>query len=301
MKLIKGTLSFKSKQRTVVTLGKFDGMHRGHKALIDRVLQYGDKNVVRTVCAFETAPTSLLTKKERRQMLENMGVDLLVECPFVAELICMEPETFVKKVLVKQLKAVHVVVGADYRFGYKRSGNVDTLIELGRKYGFTVEIVRKVLDIDGKVSSSTIRRELANGNMERVNELLGYEYFITGEVVHGDEMGRVLGIPTTNLIPQPGKLLPPNGVYITRTTVGKRTYMGMTNIGCKPTVDCSFIGVETHLFDCSFDLYGKKEKVRVLHYVRPEQKFTNIEELKTQIMKDKEFIEKYIAKNIRSY
>lgn len=301
MKIIKGTLNFKSKRNTVVTLGKFDGIHRGHKALIDRVLQYGDKNVVRTVCAFETAPVSLLAKKERRQMLENMGVDLLVECPFTADLICMMPETFVKKILVKQLKAVHVVVGADYHFGYRRSGNVDTLIELGRKYGFTVEIVRKVLDIEDKVSSSTIRKELSVGNMERVNELLGYEYFITGEVIHGDKMGTAFGIPTTNLIPQPGKLLPPNGVYITRTTIGKKTYMGMTNIGCKPTVNGSFIGVETHLFDCSGDLYGKKEKVRVLHYVRPEQKFANISELKVQIMKDKEQIEAYIAKNIRSY
>lgn len=301
MKIIKGTLNFKSKRNTVVTLGKFDGIHRGHKALIDRVLQYGDKNVVRTVCAFETAPVSLLAKKERRQMLENMGVDLLVECPFTADLICMMPETFVKKILVKQLKAVHVVVGADYHFGYRRSGNVDTLIELGRKYGFTVEIVRKVLDIEDKVSSSTIRNELSVGNMERVNELLGYEYFITGEVIHGDKMGTAFGIPTTNLIPQPGKLLPPNGVYITRTTIGKKTYMGMTNIGCKPTVNGSFIGVETHLFDCSGDLYGKKEKVRVLHYVRPEQKFANISELKVQIMKDKEQIEAYIAKNIRSY
>lgn len=301
MKIIKGTLNFKSKRNTVVTLGKFDGIHRGHKALIDRVLQYGDKNVVRTVCAFETAPVSLLAKKERRQMLENMGVDLLVECPFTADLICMMPETFVKKILVKQLKAVHVVVGADYHFGYRRSGNVDTLIELGRKYGFTVEIVRKVLDIEDKVSSSTIRKELSVGNMERVNELLGYEYFITGEVIHGDKMGTAFGIPTTNLIPQPGKLLPPNGVYITRTTIGKKTYMGMTNIGCKPTVNGSFIGVETHLFDCSGDLYGKKEKVRVLHYVRPEQKFANISELKVQIMKDKEQIESYIAKNIRAY
>ena len=301
MKIIKGTLNFKSKRNTVVTLGKFDGIHRGHKALIDRVLQYGDKNVVRTVCAFETAPVSLLAKKERRQMLENMGVDLLVECPFTADLICMMPETFVKKILVKQLKAVHVVVGADYHFGYRRSGNVDTLIELGRKYGFTVEIVRKVLDIEDKVSSSTIRKELSVGNMERVNELLGYEYFITGEVIHGDKMGTAFGIPTTNLIPQPGKLLPPNGVYITRTTIGKKTYMGMTNIGCKPTVNGSFIGVETHLFDCSGDLYGKKEKVRDLQYVRPEQKFANISELKVQIMKDKEQIESYIAKNIRAY
>lgn len=296
MKVIKGTLNFKAKQCTVVTLGKFDGIHRGHQALIDRVLSYPDPQALSCVCTFETSPIGLLTKKERRKMLESMGIDLLVECPFTAELISMDAEIFVKKILVKQLHAVHVVVGADYRFGYKRGGNVDTLVKLGKKYGFSVEVVHKVMDTEDKVSSGTIREELSAGHMERVNELLGYEYYITGEIIHGENKGTSFGFPTTNLIPKPSKLLPPNGVYATRTLIGDKTYMGMTNIGCKPTVNGSFVGVETHLFDCSGDLYGEKEQVQILHYIRPEKKFDSILELQTQIQKDRGEIKEYIKK-----
>lgn len=293
MKVIKGTLDFQVKQNTVVTLGKFDGIHRGHRALIEEVLAWEDSEVLSCVCTFETSPVGLLTKKERRKILESMGVDLMVECPFTAELIGMEPEDFVKKILVSQLHAVRVVVGTDYRFGYKRGGNVDTLTELGKKYGFSVSVVDKVMDQKEKVSSAVIREELSSGHMERVNELLGYQYYITGEVIHGENKGTSFGFPTTNLIPKLSKLLPPNGVYATRTMIGEQAYQGMTNIGCKPTVDGSFVGVETHLFDCCEDLYGKKEKVQVLHYIRPEKKFGSIEELKEQIQKDREKIEKY--------
>lgn len=292
MEYIKETLDFCENQKCVITLGKFDGIHRGHRALIERVLAYKDKEAIRTVFAFETSPVTLLSRSERRQMLEKQGIDLLIECPFVAELVSMEPETFVKRMLVNQLHVVHIVVGADFRFGYQRSGDVNTLIELGKKYGFTVEVVEKILDGERKISSTYIREELAKGNMEKVNELLGYEFYITGEVVHGKRVGRTIGIPTTNLIPPQGKLLPPNGVYVTKTTVGRQNYTGMTNIGCKPTVEGSFIGVETHLFACTEDLYGEEEKVRLQHFIRPEVKFDSLEDLKKQLKKDEETIKK---------
>lgn len=292
MKQIKGTLDFYEKEKCVITLGKFDGLHRGHQALLDRVLSYQDPGAVRTVFAFDTSPISLLTKKERKQMLKKRGIQLLIECPFVAELISMEPETFVKRMLVDQLHAVHIVVGRDFRFGYRRTGDVHTLKELGEKYGFTVEIVEKVRDESKEISSTYIREELAKGNMEKVNELLGYEYSITGEVVQGRQVGRTIGIPTTNLIPPKDKLLPPNGVYATETVIGDKTYEGMTNIGCKPTVEGSFIGIETHLFSYTGDLYGEKETVRLLHYVRPEVKFESVTRLSEQLKKDAETIKK---------
>lgn len=290
MRYIKGTLDFQEKQNSVITLGKFDGIHRGHRALIDRVLAYGDASVTKTVFTFDIAPVMLLSKKERRKMLKSLGIDLLIECPFIAEVITMEPETFVKRLLVEQLHAIHIVVGADYRFGYRRAGDAKLLQELGRKYGFTVEIVNKVVDGDRAISSTYIREELEKGNIEKVNELLGYEFYITGEIVHGRKVGRSIGIPTTNLIPPKGKLLPPNGVYATLTTAGEETYQGMTNIGCKPTVEGSFIGVETYLLDFEGDLYGKKETVRLLHFVRPEKKFDSLDLLKKQIMEDEKQI-----------
>lgn len=296
MRYIKGTLDFKEEQRCVVTLGKFDGLHRGHRALIDRVIHYKENQALRTVFTFDIMPMMLLSKKERRKMLKNLGIDLMIECPFTADVITMDPETFVKDILVNKLNAVHIVVGADYRFGYHRSGNVQLLKELGEKYGFTVDIVEKIMDGDREISSTYIREELLKGNMEKVNELLGYEYLITGEIVHGRQVGRTIGIPTTNLIPSKSKILPPNGVYVTSTTIGDKTYDGMTNIGCKPTVEGSFIGVETYLFDCEGDLYGKKETVRVRHFIRPEKRFESLEELKQQIQKDEAAIRNYLYK-----
>lgn len=295
MKHIKGTLDFNEKEKCVITLGKFDGLHKGHQALLDRVLAYPKKDAVRTVFAFDIAPVGILSEKERKQMLKKKGIELFIECPFVAELISMEPKAFVKRMLVKQLHAVHVVVGADFHFGYRRSGDVHTLIELGEKYGFTVEVVDKIGD-EEDISSTRIREELAKGNIEKANELLGYPYYITGEVVFGKKLGTTIGIPTTNLIPPKGKLLPLNGVYATETAIGDKVYAGMTNIGYKPTVDGSFIGVETHLFSCKEDLYGKKETVKLLHFIRPEKKFASIEELKEQLKKDEETIKKMFTR-----
>lgn len=295
MRLIKGTLQFQEETDCVVTLGKFDGIHRGHRALIDRVLAYEEKPVKKVVFAFDIASMMLLSKKERRQMLDKLGIDILIECPFVPELITMDPELFVKKMLVDQLHAVHLVVGLDFRFGYGRSGDAALLKRLGPEYGFTVDVLDKVMDGEREISSTYVREELAKGNMEKVNELLGYEFFVTGEIVHGRRVGRTIGVPTTNLIPPRGKFLPPNGVYTTRTTAGDRTYYGMTNIGTKPTVDGHFIGVETYLFDCDEDLYGEQEKVRLQHFLRPEVKFGTLEELKAQLREDESAVRAYFA------
>lgn len=291
----KRTLDFYEEQSCAITLGKFDGLHRGHQILIDKILSYDHQEVQKTVFAFDIAPVTILSKKERRHMLKQKGIDLLIECPFVPEIITMDPEDFVKDILIDKLHMVHLVVGTDFRFGYERSGNVDLLRQLGVKYGFTVDVVDKILDEEREISSTYIREMIAQGNVEKANELLGYEYFITGEIVHGRRVGRTLGVPTTNLIPPKGKLLPPNGVYTTRTTAGKQTYYGMTNIGTKPTVDGHFVGVETYLFDCEEELYGEQEKVRLQHFLRPEVKFDNLEELKNQLKKDETAARSYFG------
>ena len=233
---------------------------------------------------------TLLTVEERREIIGNMGIDILVECPFVPMIITMEAEDFVRKILVEQMQVFHLVVGEDFRFGYGRRGDVAMLRELGRRYDFTVEVVEKVTDEEGRISSSRVRESLREGDMETVNRLLGYSFFVEGSVIHGRRIGRASGFPTTNLIPDGSKLLPPNGVYFVRTRIGGKDYNGVTNIGTKPTVDGHFLGVETYLYDCDdgTDLYGKKQRVELLHFSRPEKKFSNIDDLKAQIAMDRE-------------
>lgn len=293
MLIIKDTIDISYDYPTVVTLGKFDGVHRGHSELIDHILSYEKSrwvegmHPVSCVCCFQVSTVGLLTVEERREVLKQKGVQLLFECPFTPELITMEPEQFVAKILVEGLQATHVVVGEDYRFGYQRRGNVQTLREMGEVFGFTVETVSKVQDDEKDVSSTRIREALRRGDMETVNRLLGYPYFVTGKVIHGRRLGRTLGFPTTNVIPDPGKILPPNGVYAVRSVINGKSYNGITNIGTKPTVDGHFVGVETFLYKCSEDLYGETQKVELLHFMRPEERFPTIEDLKRRIEQDR--------------
>ena len=283
------------KVRSCITLGKFDGLHRGHQKLIERIKEKRGKNCKAVVFTFDVSPKSyilhtppkyLLTYEERRELAENLGVDILAECPFTEELMHMEPEAFVKEYLVDGLHGEYLAVGPDFRFGYQRKGTPQLLKELGEKYGFRTEILEKEKYKDKDISSTYIREELDQGHIEEVNRLLGYPYFTKGEIVHGRQLGRTIGIPTANLIPPSEKKLPPNGVYITESMIQGKTYQGITNVGYKPTVKENFLGVETYLFSCNADLYGQEAEVKFYRYLRPEIKFASLEELKNQMMKD---------------
>lgn len=282
-------------QRTVVTLGKFNGVHRGHQKLIRRVGELGMKyNWKKTVVAFSNRDKKLLTGQERIRMLESMGMELLIECTLDKKLMHMSPEEFVKEILVERLHAVHIVVGPDYRFGYQRKGNTKVLVQLGKIYGFEVEVLSKEMDGQREISSTYVREQLNEGKIEKANQLLGYPFSTEGEVVHGRRLGRTIGVPTANLIPPREKLMPPNGVYVTRTHFATESYMGITNVGYKPTVGGEqFLGVETYLFDCSADLYGKKARVEFFHFVRPERRFESLQALKVQLDQDIETGKKY--------
>ena len=281
--------------RSSVTLGKFDGLHRGHQKLINLIRrEQGEKNRS-VIFTFDVSPRSyilhsppkyLLTYEERRELAENLGVDILAECPFTEALMHMEPEDFVKEYLAERLHARYLAVGPDFRFGYQRRGTPELLKELGRTYGFRTEIVEKEKYKGRDISSTFVREELEKGHIEEVNQLLGYTYFTKGEIVHGRQLGRTIGIHTANLIPPVIKKLPPNGVYITESLIQGKTYQGITNIGYKPTVKENFLGVETYLFSCNADLYGQEAEVRFYRYLRPEIKFSSLEELKCQMLKD---------------
>ena len=230
---------------------------------------------------------TILTGAERRKHLEGLGIDYMVECPFVPEIIQMEPEAFVEKILVGQLHAKYIAVGPDFRFGHNRRGSVKLLKQLAPVFGYEVEVFEKECLEDKVISSTYVRYMLQNGEMETVEKLLGYPYYVSGTVVHGHAIGRKLGIPTLNLIPDDEKMLPPNGVYLTKTVFGQEEHLGITNVGVKPTISGEELkGIETHLFDYEGDLYGREVTVVFYAFERPERRFESLENLKKQLRED---------------
>lgn len=298
MQYIKGTREFQLQEPTAITLGKFDGLHRGHQKLLASVFQFAEKGYKPAVFTFETAPGTLMkgklqqmitTNEERRDNLEAAGVEYLVEYPFNKEVACMEPEEFVSHILVGQMRARAIVSGTDFHFGHNRAGDVELLKALAPKYGYEMVVVDKAMDGDREISSTYVREELALGHVEKANELLGYTYRIHGEVVHGNHLGTGLGFPTLNILPGEQKHLPPFGVYLSRTVIDGKEMPSLTNIGKKPTVNGDHpVGVETFIYDFEGDLYGKKAEVQLIRFMRPEMKFSGLEELRNQVNSDKE-------------
>lgn len=295
MKIIKDTLDFSISEISAVTLGKFDGIHKGHQKLMRMILEKRKQGLKSVVFTFGQMPgtvlcgkgRTILTGAERRKHLEGLGIDYMVECPFVPEIIQMEPEAFVEKILVGQLHAKYIAVGPDFRFGHKRRGSVKLLKQMAPVFGYEVEVFEKECLEDKVISSTYVRYMLQNGEMETVEKLLGYPYYVSGTVVHGHAIGRKLGIPTLNLIPDDEKMLPPNGVYLTKTVFGQEEHLGITNVGVKPTISGEELkGIETHLFDYEGDLYGREVTVVFYAFERPERRFESLEDLKKQLRED---------------
>lgn len=291
-----------------VTLGKFDGLHRGHQLLFSHLYKYEQLGYTSVIFTFDYHPGNLFlegeidliyTEEEKIALLSEEGPQVLISYPFTKESASMEPEEFISKVLIQQLDTKIIVVGADFRFGCKRRGDVSMLREYAEVYGYELIICDKLM-LDGQAISSTrIREELHLGHMEYVNEMLGHPYTIIGEVVTGRQLGRTIGIPTVNILPLAHKLLPPNGVYASTVHVNGKAYRGVTNIGCKPTVEHNGqIGVETHMFDFDEDIYGCEIKVELYTFERGELKFSSVEELKSWVEKDIEFAKEYFKLKI---
>lgn len=294
MEVFQGTTDFYIDGETAVTLGKFDGVHLGHQSLISRIKSLESQGARSVVFALNArAGALLLTSQEQRDAVEQMGVSCLIQCPFVPEISGMGPEDFVEQILVKRLHAKYVVVGRDFHFGFQREGDAALLEEMGKTHGFTAQVMEKKKYGEREISSTYVREALEEGEMELVRELLGRPFEIEGVVMHGRQIGRTLGMPTVNLIPPKEKLLPPCGVYASKTWIDGTFYPGVTNIGYKPTVDGSFRGVETYLFDVDRDLYGKNIVTQLYSFRRPEQKFSSLEELKNQMHRDISFGKEY--------
>ncbi len=298
MKYIRTENDFPYLNDSAVTLGKFDGIHRGHRKLVTQVLEQKQKGKTAVLFSFDIGSQMIYTSEERRHLAEKMGIDLFIECPLSENVRHLSPETFIKTIVLDRLHASFIAVGEDYRFGYKRAGTPSLLKKLGEDQGFQVDIIEKEMDGGRKISSTTIRKELEKGNMERAAALLGEPFFLEGYVEHGAGIGHVFLLPTVNLVPPEDKLMPPGGVYMSIVHFEHTAYRGLSNVGYKPTVDGSFLGVETYLYDCEEDLYGKFCRVDFLHYQRPEQKFPDLAALRRQLLDDKKNGEEYFKKEV---
>lgn len=296
MKIISNTLDFELNTKTAVALGKFDGLHVGHRLLMEEILSKKKEGLAACVLTFDPSPAVLfgfsdgreiMTGEEKRVMLDRMGIDILVEFPMTKETASMAPEAFVEEILVKRMHTGWIIAGKDVSFGDKGAGNEALLKELGEKFGYGVTTVDKLKKGENEVSSSYVRSLIEAGKMEEANEFLGTPYTVMGKVAHGKKLGRKLGMPTVNLMPPANKLLPPNGVYYSQVTVHGKKYNSISNIGYKPTVsEERQLGIESYLYDFAGDIYGEDIEVELHAFKRPEMKFEGVEQLKEQMSRD---------------
>ncbi|SCY51900.1 bifunctional riboflavin kinase/FAD synthetase [Butyrivibrio sp. INlla14] len=300
MKIITRLDELNITDKTAIAIGKFDGIHLGHKKLLKLILDQKQDGLKATAFTFEPSPEEffvghpvkqLFTRNEKRKAFEAMGIDILVEFPLNAQTAATPPEDFVKNILVEDLKADYIAAGCDVSFGDKGRGDQHLLKSMSRELGFELCLIDKVM-LDGEeVSSTRVRNQVADGNIPMAKRLLGSDYSISGIVEHGNHLGSTIGVPTVNVLPPVGKLLPPFGVYSSIVVVGDRTFKGMTNIGRKPTVSSNNqVGVETYIYDFDEDVYGKFIEVKLCEFRRPEMKFESVEKLKAQMKKDIEDI-----------
>src|SRR5256712_8565468 len=281
----------------VLALGNFDGLHRGHRKILDRVQRVaGERGATSVVMTFDPhpprvvrpdkAPPLLMTHAQKLEALADAGLQGAAIVRFTPELSRWEPETFVRSVLVEWLHVAEVWVGANFLFGHDRTGNFSMLRALGSRYRFRAEKIDPVRYKDFVVSSTRIRRLVSEGRVDEAGALLGHQYYVDGTVARGDQRGRTIGFPTANLCTG-NELQPPHGVYATTTRIGEIVHASVTNVGTRPTVDSSGrTFVETHIFNLDRDLYGQSVRVGFVQRLRDERAFDSLEQLRTQINAD---------------
>ncbi len=296
MQIITGTTEFHIGEKSAVAIGKFDGIHLGHKKLLGRILDEKQDGLKSVVFTFDPSPEEfftgkiqkqLFTREEKRRAFEQMGIDILIEFPLNEITAATDPEDFVRRILVGQIGADYIAAGTDVTFGDKGRGDRFLLKNLSRDLGYELDLIEKVRLDGAEVSSTRVRNEVADGNMPMAERLLGDYYSVSGPVEHGRHLGHTIGVPTVNVMPPDNKLLPPYGVYRSLVVLGDTTFRGMTNIGRKPTIsEKERVGAETYIYDFDRDIYGEFIEVKLLEFMRPEMKFDSVEELKKTIKND---------------
>lgn len=307
MKQHAGANNFNAEKGTVVTIGTFDGVHLGHKAILARLVATAEKeNLESVLLTFFPHPRMVLQKDsgikmlnslaEKKALLQKLGLHHLVVHPFTQEFSRLNAVEYVRDILVNQLKAKKIIIGYDHRFGRNRNANINDLIEFGQVYGFEVaEISAKELD-NVAISSTKVRNALLEGSIQTANNYLGYPYMLNGTVIYGRGIGKDLGYPTANLhVSEEYKLIPQKGVYITQAVIDKKFYYGITSIGTNPTVGGKKKTVETYFLDLQANLYDKHLQLEFLKHIREEAHFNSIEDLKTAIQQDEKTAREFLA------
>jgi len=301
--------AFSSSKKTIVTLGTFDGVHLGHKSILNKLIEATENGLYESVVlTFYPHPRLILQQEHSLQLLNSMdekimlleksGIDHLIIHPFDTAFSKLSAEAFVQEILVTQLQIHKIIIGYDHRFGENRTANITDLIEFGKKYNFEVVQVNAQEINEIAVSSTKIRKALLNGDIKTANNYLGYKYSFNGKVIEGMKNGRTIGYPTANIqIEENYKLIPKNSVYIVSSEINKTLYYGMMNIGTNPTLGENEQTIEIHFFKFNSDIYSQKIKISVVDYIREEQKFESLEALKEQLDKDKDFSIKYLAEH----
>lgn len=286
--------------KNYATIGNFDGVHVGHKKILKNLINKAENEKAKTILiTFFPHPKMVLGKNtniklintinERKTLLKKQGINLVYVQEFTKEFSNLTALAFVKNILVNQLHIKKLYIGYDHKFGKNREGNFKKLKEYGVTYNFNVLQISKK-DIDHTTISSTkIREALKQGNIEIANQYLGYEFMLTGKVVGGKKIGKTINFPTANIqIKESYKLIPKTGVYLAKATINNSTYFGMMNIGYRPTVNGKNKTIEIHFFNFNGNLYQKTIQVNLLCFLRNEQKFNSVEELKSQLILDKQ-------------
>ncbi len=307
MREITDITTFTTQQPTVLTIGTFDGVHLGHQKIVERVVTTArQEGLLATVFTFFPHPRMVVqhdkglklihTLEEKKQLLQQLGVDLLVVQPFNEAFAQLTAEEFVSTILVQRLNVKKVIIGYDHRFGRNRTANIDDMRLFGKKYGFAVEEI-SVQEVDEvSVSSTKIREALNKGDVTTAEHYLGTPYSLTGRVVHGLKLGRTLGYPTANIqVTEDYKLIPKDGVYAVYSYIDGRKVYGMMSIGKNPTIEGKGASIEVYFFDFNGDLYNQKLTIEFVQYLREEQKFATIDLLKKQLQDDETAARKAIA------
>ena len=308
MKIFNNIQSYSSEKESILTIGTFDGVHIGHNKILTKLVEESKKNNLSSlIMTFFPHPRMVLQKSQEIKMINTMdekihlfektGVDNLIIQPFDENFSKIRAKEFVEEILVKKLNIKHIIIGYDHRFGKDREASVEDLKKFGLNYMFTVEEIAAQEIHSIAISSTKIRNAILKGEIKKCNEYLGRNFMLTGEVVHGDGLGKKINFPTANIeIIDTYKIIPKNGVYLVKTIINSEIYFGMMNIGVRPTIGGKNKSLEIHFFNFKDNIYNKTISVEIICKIRDEEKFSSIDELKIQLKKDEQFCLKLINK-----
>tara|TARA_Y100001970_G_scaffold294022_1_gene445955 strand:- start:17118 stop:18047 length:930 start_codon:yes stop_codon:yes gene_type:complete len=292
-------------QNLCLTIGNFDGFHKGHQLIIKEIISNSfSSNLVNAVMSFSPHPRvffgytkdifNILTKDEKLRILKKMGIQIYIDFTFDETLSNLSAEEFIEQIIIRKLNTKKIIVGSDFKFGKNRKGNLGTLKLLSKKLNFELVDIStlNMTNSNEKFSSSYVRELIKEGKFEKVSEMLGRNWSMKGKVIKGDQRARQINFPTANMKPQ-NTIMPKKGVYCVKAIIESQIFKGVSNFGFRPTVNGSILLLETHLFDFNEDIYGKELTVEFQAFIRTEQKFENFEELTKQIHKDIHTAKKY--------